>query len=394
MCCCRLILSLRNRFEIWQANIKKHFNQVILMKTHALFTVIAVVVFTICAKAQVVKGKVVDAATGNPIANASIYLDGSSKGTTSNTLGEFTLKTPETKTPLVVSCVGYQSDTILNYNNKLLNIKLKPHTNELNEVVISKGGGMSRERKLRIFVREFIGSNSKDCIITNTDDINLRYIESTGTLVGEATRPLIILNKKLGYKITYYLSAFSHSPIPTWYPTQTSYKGNYVFEEDTLGLTPADMEKILTARDKAYYGSRMHFVRSVWTNDLKANNFTHDYNMIHESQVYFIWHKINGTSHEQLLNTTLIVTGEKIRSFLRIAYNSTFAPGNSDKWSHIAFKNGADDVALSFTNSYDLHASIKGNKESELLWTGVIAEQRVSELLPYDFEPSEPLSNK
>lgn len=362
------------------------------MKKRTIFIVIALLIFTIGAKAQVVKGKVVDATTGNPIANASIYLNGLSKGTISNAQGEFTLKISETKTPLIVSYVGYQPDTILNYNNKLLNIELKPRANELTEVVIGADGGMSRERKLRIFIREFIGLNSKDCIITNPDDIALRYHESTGTLEGEATRPLIILNKKLGYKITYFLSDFSHSPIPTWYPTETSYKGNYVFEEDTLGLTPVEIKKILKARDKAYYGSRMHFIRSVWANDLKKNKFEHDFNMIDESQVYFIWHKINGTSHEQLLNTTLIVTGEKIRSFLRIAYNSTFAPGNSDKWSHIAFKNGANDVALSFTNSYDLHTSIKGNKESELLWTGVIAEQRVSELLPFDFEPSEPLS--
>ncbi len=48
---------------------------------------------TVSVRAQSVKGKVIDATTGNPIVNASIRLNGSSKRTTSNKQGEFVLYT-------------------------------------------------------------------------------------------------------------------------------------------------------------------------------------------------------------------------------------------------------------------------------------------------------------
>src|SRR4051812_35621353 len=86
----------------------------------------AFLLISIGVNAQTVKGKVVDATTGIPIANASIYLNGSSKGTISNKQGEFVLYTDETKIPLVVSSVGYQSETIHDYKNKTLSVKLNP----------------------------------------------------------------------------------------------------------------------------------------------------------------------------------------------------------------------------------------------------------------------------
>jgi len=344
------------------------------MKTRIIFISIALLTFIMGAKAQEVKGKVVDAATGKPIANASIYLAGSSRGTTSNNLGEFSLKTTEAKKLLVVSCVGYQADTLSDYHNKLLHIKLKPRTNELREVVISAEDGMSRERKLRIFFREFIGSNRKDCIITNTDDINLRYKESTGTLVGEATRPLIILNKKLGYKITYFLSAFSHSLVPAWDPAETSYKGNYVFEEDTLGLAPAEIKKILQARDKAYYGSRMHFIRSVCANDLKENKFWYDY-----ANYNFAFDNIRANKERLLKDTSITTLVKDINHFLQ--FPCMIIRYKSGGESHLSFTNGPKYVKLP-PNGYN---------ESNLIWSGKMGGQRVGVLLPVDFEPLEEL---
>ena len=94
----------------------------------------ALLLISIGTKAQVIKGKVVDAATGNPIAKASVYLKGLSKGTTSNTQGEFALYTDETSTPLLVSSLGYQPDTIANYNGKTLTVKLRRRAQVLREV--------------------------------------------------------------------------------------------------------------------------------------------------------------------------------------------------------------------------------------------------------------------
>ncbi len=335
----------------------------------ALFSAIAFLLFTAFAHAQVVKGTVVDATTGNPIRSASIYLDGLSKGTTSNAQGEFILYINETKKALIVSSLGYKADTIGNYNGKTLTVKLSPRAQVLREVVI---GDKSREKYMKMFLTQFIGSRNEDCIIINPEAISFTYRKRT--LAANANQPLIIHNKKLGYKITYFLSAFSYARRSS--PNQTSYKGNYVFAEDTLGLTPDEIKKIHQARDEAYYGSRMHFIRSVWANDLKKNNFFYDY-----ANINFAFNNIRA-NNEKLLKDTLITTLVKsIHHFMEfpcmvIRYNG----GNE---SHLSFHNGTKDELIT-PNSYN---------ESNLIWSGRMGGQRVGELLPVDFEPSEPLSD-
>ena len=346
------------------------------MKTRVLFTVITLLIFTVCVRAQVVKGKVVDAATGNPIAHASIYLNGTPKGTTSNTQGEFVLYTDETKKALVVSYVGYQSETILDYDNILLNIKLKQRKNELKEVVIG-GSGMSREEQMKIFLTQFLGSTKvEDCYIDNPDDINFSYNKKVKTLKANASEPLNIINKKLGYRITYLLSAFSYSRKKKG----TSYKGNYVFSEDTLGLKPAEIKSILKARDKVYYGSRMHFIRSLWANDLGKTKFSYAYNNGDSTTHFNFFFNNIKVNKEQLLNntiTTTLVNG--IEHFLHLPCMLINYNGSNE--SHLSFQSATKDVPIT-PISYN---------QSGLMWSGKFGEQRVSELLPIDFEPSEPL---
>ncbi|PJJ79149.1 carboxypeptidase-like regulatory domain-containing protein [Mucilaginibacter auburnensis] len=363
-----------------------------------LFT--AILLISTIVNAQSVRGKVVDATTGNPIPNASIYLSGLSKGTTSNVQGEFVFYTNETKTPLIISSLGYQPDTIVNYNGKTLTVVLSPRARALREVTV---GTIitTREKQMKVFLTQFIGSRNKDCVISNPDDINFTYNKKTQTLEATVNQPLIIHNKKLGYKITYYLSGFSYAPQPTlydWEPyrnMQTSYKGNYVFEEDTLGLTPGEMKKIHKARDKAYYGSRMHFIRLVlegmtwgknWANDRKKTKFDYGFNNINfnydQQKFNFIFNNIRANK-EDLLNN-IIVHNQGMyysgRPFAMLSYNG----GVFDSWvtfqsGEITLKRPTDAVALT-PDSYN---------ESNLIWSGKMAEQRVNELLPLDFEPSE-----
>ncbi len=338
-----------------------------------LFTAIAFLLLTAYTHAQVVKGKVVDAATGNPIAQASVYLKALSKGTTSNARGEFVLYTNETKIPLIISSIGYQPDTIDNYNGKTLIIKLSPRAQVLREVVI---GGKNREKYMKIFLTEFIGSHNKDCIISNPEVIKFTYHKETRILEAKVNQPLIIQNKKLGYKITYFLTAFSHSLTEL----ETSYKGNYVFADDTLGLTPTEIKEIRKARDKAYYGSRMHFIRSVWADDLKKNKFFYLYTNLYDLRINFIFNNIINASKEQLLNNIFTKIINPIGYFWYLPVTSIVYNG-VDK-SDVTFQSGTKNVVIN-ANSYN---------ESNLLWSGKMGEQRVRDLLPVDFEPSEPLS--
>src|SRR5260370_25695041 len=81
--------------------------------------------FATLLRAQEIKGKVIDAESGKPIIGASVYLNGTYKGTSSNKEGSFIINSTERNIPLIVSYVGYESQTISNYSGKNLAIQLK-----------------------------------------------------------------------------------------------------------------------------------------------------------------------------------------------------------------------------------------------------------------------------
>lgn len=83
---------------------------------------------------QVVEGKVVDKETGKPVPFASIGIVGTSKGTSSNLNGQFSLLVEEPFS-IKISCVGYES-LIINSLENLNLIQLKPASIELNEIIV------------------------------------------------------------------------------------------------------------------------------------------------------------------------------------------------------------------------------------------------------------------
>jgi outer membrane receptor for ferrienterochelin and colicin len=90
--------------------------------------IILIYLFPLFVNAQI-KGLVQEKAeNGNlPIAGANVYWLNTNIGTTTNAKGEFEISYPETfPSKLVVSFVGYQSDTILVETNKFIVVTLKP----------------------------------------------------------------------------------------------------------------------------------------------------------------------------------------------------------------------------------------------------------------------------
>ena len=83
---------------------------------------------------QLIEGKIVDVETGQPVPFASIGIVGTSKGTSSNLNGQFTLSTSGSVS-LKVTCVGYETKEINSITNVML-IQLKPSATQLNQIVI------------------------------------------------------------------------------------------------------------------------------------------------------------------------------------------------------------------------------------------------------------------
>lgn len=333
--------------------------------------------------AQVITGKVTDAATGNPLENVNVYLDGTIVGTTTDSRGVFTLNNvSKTSNPLSVSYVGYQTQKLKNYaDNKAINIALKRNVIALKEVTVTTDK-ISRARAMRIFLREFIGRYNSECQITNPQDIYFSYNKSEDLLTAVADKPLTILNKKLGYKVTYFLADFSYKPY------LTSYKGNYFFAEDTTGLKPETMRKVLKARNEAYKGSRMHFIRALWANQLNENGFA-------------IYRSIKGE-----INT---ITPYDLDPKNRLSFDHIVQLSEGKKF--ILFQKGINPKDARFDNN-EVYVTYRqfnpaflrqtdsgngtiiernGYHDEGLQWKDNFGKWRVGELLPYEFEPREDL---
>jgi hypothetical protein len=105
-----------------------------------LFLLFTILQFSIIAQTTI-SGKVIDS-KNNPIFGASVYLDGSYDGDSTNDKGEFLFKTDEKGSQtLVISFISYETyikkaDVSSFYN---LKIKLRDDVNSLDAVVINAG---------------------------------------------------------------------------------------------------------------------------------------------------------------------------------------------------------------------------------------------------------------
>ena len=229
-------------------------------------------IFNLIAYSQVIKGTVFDEKTKNTIPYASVYFNGTFVGTTSDRQGYFELNNPKNSTmPLTISAIGYYSTTMILRKGESLSIYLKPKEYELSEATVkSKSLLRKRKRYLAIFRDEFLGTtpNAKKCMILNVIDITFDYDSKGDTIKAYALKPIQVENSALGYTITYYLDKFEYY----WNKETVFFVGNIKFNETK---TTEENQKLYDeARKQAYLGSKMHFFRTLWNNDLKAQGFT------------------------------------------------------------------------------------------------------------------------
>ncbi len=92
-------------------------------------------------------GKVYDAKDGTPLASASVVSQGGKAGTKTNADGAFTIVLPATVKSLVVSSIGYASQTVTIGSSLTLSVQLKREEVALTEVVVTSLG-ITRDKRL------------------------------------------------------------------------------------------------------------------------------------------------------------------------------------------------------------------------------------------------------
>lgn len=220
-----------------------------------------------------ITGKVVAKETKNPVVRASVFLSNSSFGTITATDGTFTLSNVRPgQYTLIVTALGFAdfSQTVLVGDTPIkLNIELDYKMIQLREVVISATAKADWKRNYEQFKKEFIGTdeNAKNCEVANPHVLYFTYHKTQQVLEAEADEFLVVENRGLGYRVKFLLRHFKSDNIAG----EIAYSGERLFED--LPGSAAQKKKWRANRDLAYYGSAMHFYRSLYTDKLKEEGF-------------------------------------------------------------------------------------------------------------------------
>ncbi|MGY4384891.1 hypothetical protein ACVWYN_001925 [Pedobacter sp. UYP24] len=201
---------------------------------------------------------------------ATVFLDGTEKKTATNENGEFRLDNLSPGTyELTVHYLGFNTlkqNVIILDKSIALKLALEHSEEELQEVVIS--GSESNNKFLGLFLRNFLGDteNGRSCKVSNPEI--LKFSEKTLFVMAKTNGFLEIVNENLGYKIKYLLRDFRMNRVTS----VTSYTGECIFEE--MKGTEAEEQKWAEQRGRAYLGSFLHFMRSVYSNTADTEGFS------------------------------------------------------------------------------------------------------------------------
>lgn len=208
------------------------------------------------------------------LVGASIYIDGTTIGTTSDVNGNFSLTIPSNiNSVLVFSYFGYitKYENIRNVDS-ILNITLEEDIKELKEVILEQNR-FSRKQMLKLFREKFLGTNKagRNCKILNEDELYFDYDKAKFIFKAYSDKPLIIENKYLNYTVQFQLVDFQCQfyklSINSIDVINSLYAGTSLFTEMSNDKTS------LNRRKKSYEGSSLQLFRNLSVNNWSKDQF-------------------------------------------------------------------------------------------------------------------------
>ncbi len=237
-----------------------------------LFLFLALIIPVQAASAQIaatIVGTVTDS-TGQPLVQVNVFIAGSMVGTTTDNEGRYMLPgIPLGTLRLVVSIVGYESEHvdlfIRDARTYTQDFQLTEKIYELGAITVT-ADNRRWQRQLERFTRLFIGEspNAQQTEILNPEVLD--FSGRGGEFRAQASEPLIIENRALGYQLTYFLEEFVAEP------TSWRWDGEPLFEP----LKPSGPEEAArwnAKRDSAFYGSFRHYLLAVINDQVEEQGF-------------------------------------------------------------------------------------------------------------------------
>ena len=210
-----------------------------------------------------ISGTVVEE-NGLPLIGVNIFLDGTSIGTSSDSLGHYQMsEIPQGLYNIVFSHVGYENGVYqiseTNGGARIQNHQMVMSIEKLEDVEVNISRiDRSADTWLSnymIFRREVVGltSNGDNCVIENPESIDFFFDKKQNKLFAYAQEPIQIRNDALGYRIIYFLESFEKE-----IDGDLRFRGRMRFRN----MEPSsNLEKRAwkNSRKKSYYGSLNHF---------------------------------------------------------------------------------------------------------------------------------------
>jgi len=246
------------------------------MRSITLIPLLLVTFFNLSAQSpdNNLSGLVTDSVSNRPLSGVSIFLNNTSKGTVSLADGSFLLKAiPRNKYQLILSAIGYQTAVIDINGDHLpssLKVSLRQKVTELKAFVVEPEDKRGWQNWGKTFVDNFIGTteNAQSCTIRNIGTLHFYFYKKRNRLTVSASEPLVIENAALGYILQYKLESFSID----FNTHVVAYSGYPYFLEMTT-TKEGRRRRWEARREKAYAGSVMHFMRSLYADSLQQEKF-------------------------------------------------------------------------------------------------------------------------
>jgi len=228
-------------------------------------------------------------------------------------------------------------------------VELVVATNTLDEVYVNFDDELTRAQKLQLFRKEFLGTSrvANSCKILNEEDLVLYYDSDNQTLYASSPVPVVVKNRLLQYEIDFEEQRFLINAV--------KYLGTSFYKD----LNVDSKKRVQRNRKKVYNGSVQHFIRALFNQSLKAENY----------QVYSKGKKVNEWNY-------ISVAESKQKGIKELTLKSKIS---------ILYKRSRQSTMELKTDK--IYIDVYGNYAPiiSVYLTGYLGDQRVGDTLPSDF---------
>lgn len=339
--------------------------------------IIFLIIFPILVFSQNIKGKITNSNL-QQIAGASVYLDGTTIGTISDSEGLFEITSNNKyNTLLIVKYLGYEDIYVSNpYEKEFYTFVLVPKINEIETVVIVKDG-FTRKQKLQLFREQFLGLTKygKACKILNEDAIDFNYDLETFIFTASCPEPIRVENPLLGYFIDFDLQdfyvKFNFKTINSVNAIQSLFLGTVKYTETKID------DKIIKNRNDVYFGSAVDFFKGIIDNSWSEKKF-----ILYLGKFPVLandYFKV--LKKDDLYEVTVTSTNKVSFSIGGIKKTNFYADFN------LLYRKKRQSKVIFKTETFFVDSFGNNSHKDQIIFGGDIGRQKAGNTLPLDFEP-------